>query len=204
MKWSKKMILYKFARAVLSLFFYIFYRVEVVGNENIPDEGRFILIANHKHNYDPLLLISAIKNRRIYPVAKKELFDIPIIGWLLRKVEVIPIDRQNPSLTTVKKILNTLKEEKILGIFPEGTRSDLNSFLPAKPGVAMFSIKSKTDVIPISIISTYKPFSKIKIVIGNVMDMSKYYNKKISKDRYPEIAEEMMNEVILNYNKNKF
>lgn len=198
------MNLYKFARAILSMFFSIFYRIEVVGSENIPDEGRFILIANHKHNFDPLLLISAIKNRRIYPVAKKELFDLPIIGWLLRKVEVIPIDRQNPSLTTVKTILNTLKEEKILGIFPEGTRSDMDSFLPPKPGVAMFSVKSKTDVIPISIISTYKPFSKIKIVIGEIMDMSKYYNERVPKDKYPEIAQEMMNEVIVNYNKNKF
>ena len=88
---------YNFVCSILRFLLAIFYRIEVVGKENIPDEGKYIIIANHKHYFDPLFMIGAVKNRRIIPVAKQELFRIPILRSLLKKVEVIPINRANPS-----------------------------------------------------------------------------------------------------------
>ena len=91
-----------------------------------------------------------------------------------------------------------------MGIFPEGTRClDQNTFLPAKPGVALFSIKSKADIIPMSIITNYRLFSKVKVVIGEPIDMSKYYNSKVDKEDYPKIAQEVFDKVIDNFNENK-
>lgn len=149
-------------------------------------------------------MIGAVKNRRIIPVAKQELFRIPILRSLLNKVEVIPINRANPSLSTVKEILRQIKNGRVLGIFPEGTRClDLNTFLPAKPGVALFSIKSKADIIPMSIITNYRPFSKVKVVIGQPIDMSNYYNTKVDKTEYPKISQEVFDKVIENFNDNK-
>ena len=88
-------------------------------------------------------MIGAVKNRRIIPVAKQELFRIPILRSLLKKVEVIPINRANPSLSTVKEILRQIKNGRVLGIFPEGTRClDQNTFLPAKPGVSPIFYKN--------------------------------------------------------------
>ena len=193
---------YNFACSIVRFLLAIFYRIEVIGQENIPDEGKYIIIANHKHYFDPLFMIGAVKNRRIIPVAKQELFRIPILRSLLNKV--IPINRANPSLSTVKEILRQIKNGRVLGIFPEGTRClDLNTFLPAKPGVALFSIKSKADIIPMSIITNYRPFSKVKVVIGQPIDMSNYYNTKVDKTEYPKISQEVFDKVIENFNDNK-
>ena len=166
---------YNFACSIVRFLLTIFYRIEVIGQENIPDEGKYIIIANHKHYFDPLFMIGAVK-----------------------------IKRANPSLSTVKEILRQIKNGRVLGIFPEGTRClDSNTFLPAKPGVALFSIKSKADIIPMSIITNYRPFSKVKVVIGQPIDMSNYYNTKVDKTEYPKISQEVFDKVIENFNDNK-
>ena len=195
---------YNFACSIVRFLLAIFYRIEVIGQENIPDEGKYIIIANHKHYFDPLFMIGAVKNRRIIPVAKQELFRIPILRSLLNKVEVIPINRANPSLSTVKEILRQIKNGRVLGIFPEGTRClDLNTFLPAKPGVALFSIKSKADIIPMSLVTRYRVFSKVRVVIGEPISMEEYRNRKVTKEEYPQIAQAMMDVVEVNYDLNK-
>ncbi len=193
------MSFYKFICSILSFLARILYRVEIVGAENIPDEGNIIVIANHKHFLDPVFMLIAIKNRRIIPVAKKELFDVFILKNILKKLEVIPIDRGNPSISTVKEIINQIKSGRILGIFPEGTRCMGNNFLPAKPGVAMFAIKTKADIVPMSIITNFKLFSKVKIVIGETIDMSEYKKRKVNKEEYAEISQKCFDVVVKNY-----
>lgn len=195
---------YNFICSILRFILKIFYKIEIIGQENIPSEGKYILIANHKHYFDPLFMIGSIKNRRIIPVAKQELFNIPVLKSILNKLEVIPINRSNPSISTVKSILNQLKNGRILGIFPEGTRcKDLNGFLPAKPGVALFSIKSKSDIIPMSIITNYRLFSKVRIIIGHPIDMSPYYNTRVDKTEYQNISQYVFDEVIKNFDEHK-
>ncbi|KGF12780.1 hypothetical protein HMPREF1639_05230 [Peptostreptococcus sp. MV1] len=195
---------YNFMCSILRFLLAIFYRIEIIGQENIPDEGKYIIIANHKHYFDPLFMMGAVKNRRIIPVAKQEIFKVPVFRAILNKLEVIPINRANPSISTVKAILRQIKDGRVLGIFPEGTRcQDLNTFLPAKPGVALFSIKSKSDIIPMSIITNYRIFSKVKVIIGQPIDMSEYYNSKVAKTEYPKISQDVFDKVVENFNKNK-
>ena len=148
-------------------------------------------------------MMAAVRNRRIIPVAKKELFDVPVLKNLLNKIEVIPIDRANPSMSTVKAILSQIKQERVLGIFPEGTRAARNEFLPAKPGVALFAIKSKADIIPMSLVTKYRVFSKVRVVIGEPISMEEYRNRKVTKEEYPQIAQAMMDVVEVNYDLNK-
>lgn len=194
---------YNFICSILSFLISIIFRFEVQGQENLPNEGNIILIANHKSFLDPVFMLVAIKNRRIIPVAKKELFKIPVLGYLMRKIEAIPIDREKPGISTVKEILRQIKSGRVLGIFPEGTRSNMQVFMPAKPGVAMFAIKSKSNVVPMSIITTYKPFSKVKVVIGETVNLKHYHINKVPKTEYDSIAQDLMNHVIENYEKNK-
>lgn len=194
---------YNFICGLLRVLAKILYRVEIEGAENIPSDGNVILIANHKSFLDPVFMMIAVRNRRIIPVAKKELFDVPILKHILRKLEVIPIDRTNPGLSTIKAILKQIKSGRILGIFPEGTRSSLESFLPAKPGVGLFAVKTKAEVVPMSIITRYRVFSKVKIVIGSPIDMNEYYSRKVAKEEYVEIAQKLMNVVEKNYDDNK-
>ena len=197
------MRLYNFVCSLLRFLVAILFRFEVVGADNIPDEGKYIIVCNHKSWIDPIFMMAAVRNRRIIPVAKKELFDVPVFKNLLNKMEVIPIDRANPSMSTVKAILSQIKQERVLGIFPEGTRAARNEFLPAKPGVALFAIKSKADIIPMSLVTRYRVFSKVRVVIGEPISMEEYRNRKVTKEEYPQIAQAMMDVVEVNYDLNK-
>lgn len=196
------MSFYTFVCGLLRGLTKILYRVEVIGAENIPDEGNLIIISNHKSFLDPVFLVISVKNRRIVPIAKQELFKIPVVSWVIKKIDTIPVNRDNPSLSTFREVLNQINKGNVLGIFPEGTRCFGNEFLPAKPGVAMFAMKAKANVVPMSIISTFRLFSKVKIVIDKPIDLSEYHNRKVKKDEYPDIAQKCFDVVVENYRNN--
>lgn len=196
------MSFYKFVVGVLSFLSKILYRVEIIGEDNIPSEGNLIVIANHKHFLDPVFMLVAVKNRKIIPVAKQELFSVPILKFFMKKVGAIPVNRDNPSISTFRAVLSEIKSGNVLGIFPEGTRADTYDFLTPKSGTTMFSIKTKSDIVPMSIISTFKLFSKVKVVIGEPIDMSQYYNRKVDKSEYQGIVQECFDVVVKNYKDN--
>ena len=194
---------YNFICGLLRFLGKILYRIDITGQENIPDDGNVIIVANHKSFLDPVFMMIAVRDRRIIPVAKKELFDVPVLKGILKKLEVIPIDRANPGLSTIREILKQIKSGRILGIFPEGTRSTMDKFLPAKPGVGLFATKTKAQIVPMSIVTKYRVFSKVKIIIGEPVDMTSYYERKVKKEEYAEMAQLMMNAVEENYENNK-
>lgn len=191
---------YKFATKILEMVVKILFRVEVVGADNIPQEGACILAFNHKSNWDPIVVAGLLRKRRINGVAKKELFKNPILRFILNKLFVIPVNRENPDVSTIKKIMRVLKEGEVLGIFPEGTRhKDRDSFADAKAGLGMFAVKGKSIVIPISIVSSYKLFSKLVIFVDNPIDLSDNYGKKLKTDDYENISECVMKKIKENY-----
>lgn len=194
---------YNFICSILRALIKIFFRFEVRGRENMPSDGNIILISNHKSFLDPVFMLAAIENRRIIPVAKKELFKIPVLSFFMRKIEAIPIDRDKPGISTVKEILKQIKAGRVLGIFPEGTRSNMQTFMPAKPGVAMFAIKSKSNIVPMSIITTYRPFSKVRVIIDKPIDLTEHHVNKVPKTEYLGISQKLMDVVVENYNENK-
>src|SRR5690554_6131673 len=113
-------ILYKSAALLFRLFFKIFCRWEIRGRENIPETGRLVIMANHITYLDPPIIGALIK-RRTHFMAKKELFRVPVLGYLLKKIGQIPVKRGSPDRSALKQALAILEEEKVLGIFPEGT-----------------------------------------------------------------------------------
>lgn len=196
------MSFYKFVVGVLSFLSKILYRVEIIGEDNIPSEGNLIVIANHKHFLDPVFMLVAVKNRKIIPIAKQELFSVPILKFFMKKVGAIPVNRDNPSISTFRTVLSEIKAGNVLGIFPEGTRAVTYDFLTPKSGTTMFSLKTKSDIVPMSIISTFKLFSKVKVVIGEPIDMSQYYSRKVDKSEYQGIVQECFDVVVKNYKDN--
>lgn len=186
------MSFYNFVLNVFTLYSKVFYKYEVIGAENVPSEGNIILAANHKSNLDPIFVASAIRNRKIATIAKKELFDNKILSAILNKLYVIPIDRDNPSLSTIKTILKKIKEGYAIGIFPEGTRVKGNEFGEAKAGLALFAVKGKANVVPISIISDYRIFNKVTIYIDKPISFEEYYRKKLSTEEYERLSEDVL------------
>ena len=191
---------YKFVTKVFEIIIKTRYKVEIIGEENIPLEGGCIIAPNHKSNWDALIISGLIKKRRFSALAKKELFKNPILKALLSKLSVIPVDRDKPELSTIKTVLKILKNKEAVVIFPEGTRhKDLDSFADVKPGIGMFALKSKTPIIPVSIVTNYKMFSKLTLVIGEPMNFDDMYSKKIELEDYTKVSQDVMNKVKENY-----
>ncbi|MCL2740638.1 MAG: 1-acyl-sn-glycerol-3-phosphate acyltransferase [Oscillospiraceae bacterium] len=175
-------------RALARLFFFIFYRVEVMGIGNVPTEGGAILCANHVGLKD-MFLIGYRLRRKVRWMAKEELFRNRLIGRLLRSLGAYPVGRGRADLTSVKVTYRLLDEGELIGIFAEGTRQgrakgrdgrgvgdgrgeaggepagDGAGKGKAHPGVAMFASKKGVPVIPVFISGT-RAFSRIYVVFG--------------------------------------
>lgn len=191
---------YNIVTGVLRTFSKTFFKFEVIGLENIPANGSIILAANHRSNLDPVFLASAMhKNRVVTGVAKKELFGIKPLGYILNKINVIPVDRANPTPSTIKNILKVLRKDGCIGIFPEGTRNKDAGFLNAKPGLGMFSVKGKALVIPVSIISNYKLFNRVTLYIDKPISFEEYYKEKLSTEDYERLSQNVLEVIKTNY-----
>ncbi len=183
---------YRFARFLLKIVFKIRYKLVVHGNTNLP-ETPLVICANHINLWDPILL-AIIFDRPIRFMAKKELFDNKFLGFLLNKFGAFPVDRDNVNIKTIKDSIKLVKDNEVLGIFPEGTRVKKVSEENMKTGVAMIASRAGADVIPVFINSNYKFRSKVevfvrdKIAISSFDDVSKdIRNKAITRAIYENI-----------------
>lgn len=196
------MTFYNFVLKLFRAFTKTFFKFEVIGIENIPTEGNTIIAANHKSNFDPIFVACAVnKTRKMTAIGKEELFKNKFMSLVLNKLEIIPINRENPGLNTIKRILKYIKNEYALVMFPEGTRSKGDDFSDAKAGVSLFAIKGKAVVVPCTIYSSYKLFSKATVYFGEPISLEQYYKQKLTSEDHEKIAEEIMGVIKDNYNK---
>lgn len=174
--------MYKFLKGLVYVLSHIFYRVKIIGKENIPNEGPAILCGNHLHAFDSVLLVARTK-RKIHFIAKKELFRHRFMKWIEKPFGLIPIDNKEKSdIEAIKKSLKVLKSDEILGIFPEGTRNGMAKNVEIKNGVSFFALKTGVQVIPIGIKGNFKLFSKITYNIGKPLNFSEYKGKFEKED----------------------
>lgn len=186
-------MLYKIIKNVLKPFLFLIYNIKVEGKENIPQKEGYIVCGNHIKAIDPILLAIALPPQ-IHFMAKVELFKNPILKKLLYAVGAYPIKRGEADVRSIKTSLKYLKEDKNIGIFPEGTRNKTDE-LKAEPGIAMLGIRAKKDILPVSIISSYKFFKKSKIIIGEVISLEKFFDKKLKNNDYMDISVEIMRKI---------
>ena len=196
------MSFYNFMLKIFSIFSRTFFKFEVIGAENIPSDGNLIIAANHKSNLDPIFVASAVnKKRKMTAIAKEDLFKNKILAKILNKVEIIPINRQNPGLGTIKRILKYIKNDYALVMFPEGTRSKTDDFNNAKAGLSLFATKAKAEIVPCTIYSSYKLFKPAKIYFGKPISLEEYYKQKLTSEDHERISGEVMDIIKQNYYK---
>lgn len=185
---------YKTFRFLFRVFFALFYRWQVIGRENVPEQGAVILCCNHISNLDPPLLGSAME-RQVHFMAKEELFRMPIISFLVTQFGALPVKRGASDRAAIRNTLKILEEGKMFGIFPEGTRSKTGELGPGLSGASLFALKSEAQVIPVAIIGPYKLFRPIRIVFGQAIDFSRYREEKASADVLKEATNAIMAEI---------
>lgn len=150
---------YELVRALCWLLLKIFWRMEIIGIENLPKSGGLIIASNHVSYLDPAVLAASL-NRKIYFIAKKEIFKNGFISFIFKNLNAISVDRKNADILAFKKAINILKEEKVLGIFPEGERSSDGDLQELKSGAIRIALKTGVPILPVAIIGTHKIYPR--------------------------------------------
>ena len=183
---------YRIAASIVRGFFKLIYRVEVEGIDKIPVNKGFIVAPNHLSNLDPPILGVFLPLRMSY-MAKEELFKIPLFGRLIRALGAFPVKRGGKDLAAIKTAVSLLKSGKCIMIFPEGKRSRTPGVLSeGKQGTVMIAAKAGVGILPVGINASYRPWSKIKIQSGDLIDFSEYGERKLSSEEMHKITNEML------------
>lgn len=173
------MNLYKFGKRVCSIFLKSMYKVEVKGLENVPSSGGILLCSNHINNFDPPL-VGVAAPRDVHFMAKAELFGMPVLKSLLPRINAFPVKRGMSDKQALRNGLNILKEGKVLGLFPEGTRSKTGELGEGLAGAGFFALKSQAAVVPCAIQGQYKRGQKITVTFGEPIDFNEMREQKAS------------------------
>lgn len=185
---------YTVAKFFVKFYMFFLFRVQVIGLENVPKKGAFVLCGNHISNYDAVM-VGLCCPRTIHFLAKKELYDIKWLAFLIRCLKTIPVDRSTTDMTAYKTSMKLLRCGEVIGIFAEGTRVKEGEEKKAKGGAALFALKADVPIVPVAISGTYQKFQKLYLHFGEPIQLEEYRNKKVKTAELDEITEKVMNRI---------
>ena len=183
------------------------YTRKVNGIKNLPENAGFIVAANHASYMDHLMISAIIiphYNQKLYFLAKKEHFESPYQRIWHEHVGAIPIDRKKGGKRALKIAIGYLRKGKIIGIYPEGTRTLTGKMQKGKTGVAVLALGAKVPVLPVGLIGTFQILPKGKFIprfkravvnIGRPMYFDKYYEMENNKKVLRIITTKIMKEI---------
>ena len=151
-KKSKNSKFYAVLKVLVAPLLRFFMRLKPINAKNVPKMGGVILCSNHISAVD-VISIGAVCPRQLTFVAKKEIFKVPVIGWLVKMLGAIKVDRGARDMGAIRASVNAAMDGKVLSIFPQGTRCpgvDPKT-TPLHNGAALIAFQSKCDVVPVCI-----------------------------------------------------
>jgi 1-acyl-sn-glycerol-3-phosphate acyltransferase len=140
-------------RIITRLLVRVCLKLEVHGLENLPARGPALLVINHLGDADAVLLVAKLPIA-LESFAKSELYDYPLLGWIMRAYGVIWIHRGTPDRRAIRGALQMLSEGRFFGIAPEGRESLSGSLEEGTEGVAYLAYKSGAPIIPLTFTGT--------------------------------------------------
>ena len=153
----QKLIYQLVSRLIIFPIYKFLFRGNLIGKENIPKIGSFILVSNHGSLLDPPFLGHAI-GRNISFMAKSELFRIPLLGFIIKCCGAYPVKRGIVDKTTIKIACEKLSNNNSIGIFIDGTRQKDGRVNKPKKGAALLSFKNQKMLLPVAIINSHRLF----------------------------------------------
>jgi len=175
----------------------------VINREAIPPDGGLILAMNHQSFLDPPLAGIAC-DREVYYFARKSLMDIPVLGRLLPRLNVIPYDQEGADMSALKAVIRVVRAGEAAVVFPEGTRSRDAQLQPAQSGLGLIVAKTMAPVVPMRIFGAHDAFprgaSKIQmatvtVVVGDVLRFSSADFEGDAKAAYKRVSNSVMERI---------
>ena len=176
-------------------------RLKVEGRENVPKEGKVLLVANHRSYLDPPIVAYAVKFRPVFFMAKSELFETPILSTLIKHWgNAFPVKRGKADLTALRTALEVLNKGELVCIFPEGQRAPSGKFLRAKWGAGLVALKAKAPIVPCLIDGSEKLIGKEKLIGGLPKILVRFgkpftINLEDRKENYQKAADLIMEKI---------
>ena len=183
-------------RWLVRLLFNIIARVEVRGYENLPKDGSFVIATNHLGIVDAPIAFYAIDRWDMFVLIAEKWEKVALFRWLGKYFNFIFIDRYNPDIKNLRKVISLMEKDNILVIAPEGTRSRVGSLIEAKPGVSYLATKLNRPIVPVAITGT-----EDKALFGNLKKLRRAHITLTAGPAFtlPALPRENRDEVLKQY-----
>ena len=186
------MPLMNFLRILLYPIHYLLFPFKLHGHTKV-GPGAFLYVCNHYCLWD-VFYPAHTTWEGVHFMAKESVLHAPVVGYFARRLGVIGAMRDGSDVRTIMDCRKVLKNGEKLSMFPEGTRNKVSDdkFLPFHGGAAMIAIKTRTPIIPMVICSRPKAFRMTHVVIGEPVELTEYYGKKLTAEEYAEAEEKLV------------
>ncbi len=185
--------LYAFAKNTVRIYSQLVWGARVSGTENIPLTGPLIVACNHVSLLDPPVMGSFVP-RPVQYMAKKELFEIPVLGPLIGGLGAYPVDREGSATSAIKRSVEVLRSGGCVGIFPEGGRNPEGD-KEVRGGVALLASLAKAPIVPAAVVGTNEKHKrgKIKVVFGKPISLP--FDRKATRDELAKFTDTVMSTI---------
>jgi 1-acyl-sn-glycerol-3-phosphate acyltransferase len=193
--------LYRIGYTLCNLVGKVAFDFKVYGRENLIEDGAAILASNHQSYLDPPCIGMACRND-IYYLARNTLYQRPLIGPLLKRLNTVPVDRDRGDVSSIKAIIRLLRSGHRVIIFPEGTRSSDGKLQPARAGLGMIIAKTLAPVVPVRVFGSFEALPRVgglklrpvSVVVGKPMRFSEDALKG-DRDVYQKLSNQVMEKI---------
>jgi 1-acyl-sn-glycerol-3-phosphate acyltransferase len=178
----------------------LFFRFRVIHRERMIQSGPVILAMNHQSYLDPPLAGTAC-DRAIYFLARRTLLNVPLLGWALPKLNVIPVNQESVDRSAMKSVIRVLQAGNGVLVFPEGSRTVDGTLQPAEPGMGLLIAKTLAPVVPMRIFGAHEAlprgggrlrFVPITVVIGEPIFFNAADMEPGGKALYARLSDRVM------------
>lgn len=182
----------------------IFFRLRVIHRERMINHGPVILASNHQSFLDPPL-VGSVSDRGVYFLARKTLLDGWFSGWILPKLNVIPVDSETGrDRTALKALIRILRAGQATVVFPEGQRSVDGELQPAQPGLGLVIAKTLAPVVPMRVFGAFAAWpihqkwprpGRVTIVVGEPIHFTPQDLESGGKELYQRLSQRVMDAI---------
>ena len=197
-----KSVFYTVIRALLGFPARLLFRVRRIGRKNEPkrEDGPYLVCANHQTVLDVVFIAASLKRQQPHFMAKAELFRVPFLGWLVRKLGAFPVSRGKGDVGAVKHAINLLKSGRSVGMFPQGTRCPERDPRECKIkfGAGMIAARAGVAVLPVHIkMKNYKWrfLRRVKVIVGDPIPFEKFEYREGEAGEYARMTEMIYAEI---------